>query len=138
MVVGDEHTDRTAPWHGSTARSAARLGCSCHEQQARAWEQDPPSGVAKQLDVGRRTRRHPSSTDSMTTPRPIERGVVSGHGMEADYLGWTVTVTWLFAGWVSVPIIATDAVFANTPAMVGFAGSVTFDCWPTARLPMSQ
>jgi hypothetical protein len=49
-----------------------------------------------------------------------------------------VTVTLLLAGCVSVPVIATVAVFPNEPAAVGVAENVMVDCCPTPRSPMSQ
>src|SRR5215470_14287762 len=55
-----------------------------------------------------------------------------------SYLGWTVTVTLSLAGWVSVPVIVTVAVFPNAPVAVGVAENVTVDCCPAPRLPMSQ
>jgi hypothetical protein len=55
-----------------------------------------------------------------------------GHGLAGDYFGCTVTVKLLFAGCVSVPVIATVALLAKMPAAVALAENEMSDCCPTA------
>jgi hypothetical protein len=44
----------------------------------------------------------------------------------------------MLAGCVPAPVVASVAVFANTPGAVGVAATVTSSCCPTASSPMSQ